>query len=80
MGLRDDLQPIPLSELAHRRAVAGKHRLEWLLLLPFGMARRHLTQAGKRKYGLAVQGMFRPECAVLIKRSDAICRLNILGT
>jgi hypothetical protein len=80
MGHRDDLHPIRLSELAHRRVVARKYRLEWLRLFPFRMARSHLTQARKRKCGLPVQGMFRPERAVLIKRRDAICWLNILGT
>jgi hypothetical protein len=80
MGHGDDLQPVRLRELAHRRVVSGKYRLEWLLLFPFRMARRHLANPRKRKRSLSVQGMFRPKRAVLVKRSDAIRWLNILGT
>src|SRR6266566_931887 len=44
------------------------------------MLRRHLAYARKRKSGLPVNWMLRPKGAVLIERSDAVRRLNILRT
>jgi hypothetical protein len=76
----DDLDPVSLSELANGHAVTSECRLERRLLLPFRILRCHLRQAIEGKHSLRVQGMLGPKRTVLIKRSDAIGRLNILAT
>ena len=73
------LQPICLSELAHRRAVTGEDCCERLLMVPFGMLRCELAHTIERKHRLRIQRMLRPQSAILVKRGDAIAWRHILG-
>ena len=73
-------KPVGFGEFGHRCAVAGEDGLEWLFLLPLGVLRGHLGEAGQRELGLSVYGMFGPEGSVLIEGGDAVGGLDVFWT
>ena len=79
MGDGDDLHPVLLAELGHRRMVAGQHRLEGLGLLPLGMLGRHLGEPVEGEEALAVERVLDPGGAVLVEGGDAVLGRHEVG-
>ena len=72
MGREHDRLEVAQGELADRRAVAGQHGLERLLLLPLGMLGRQRHHPVEREHHLAVDRVLDPQRAVLVEGGEPV--------
>ena len=72
MGHHDQFHHAVLTRFGEGLHVPVEHRLERLLILPFGMVGRHGLHAIEREGQLDIHRVFHPQCAVVIEGGDAL--------
>ena len=74
-----DLQHALLAHGGDGFHVAGKHRLEWFLVLPFRMLVGLLLHLVDGEHELVVDRLLDPQRAVIVERGDALGRRHVIG-
>ena len=79
MGGCHDLHHALLAHRRDRAHVAGQHRLERLLRLPFRMLAGQALHLGDGEGELGVDRLLDPERAVIVEGGDAILWGHVVG-